>query len=762
MESLIAMPSLTVPSNIVARITSGRLLLRTLLAGGLLGTSLFASPSFGTESDSVGGAGPVSCEMAEDCFRSAIAVTKQKPTTPADRELQLGLKLERLRSVMERHPASLWAKRAGLLSGMLLAEREPALAIKFLRSAQRDFPVLEDYVRFWIGEALLKQGDAAQAAALFQSVPQAVPDTNLAGRIAYRTGEAWYQAGDCVSAAEWLNRATNQYEKDLAAPLALMRLADCYLREERFAEGGIFLKQIWIRYPSSPEARTAEARLKGNLGGEPWVPSADDRYARAHAYLGLALHAEAVEELRKFLTMAPQHPRRGEARLKLGISFVRLKAYEQAQETFRSLVGDGGAESDEAMVWLARVYLRQGQGDKLLELARSSSQSLSTEQRAAIQLFAGIWLEDESRFEEAIVRFRQIVKAGAPTPQRLEALWRIGWVQYRTNRYRDAIATLQEVVDAKDSEWEPQALYWMGRATEREHPDKAKDLYHRLCQRYVYTYYCQLSRQRVQIAPPSPVPIDGEPGQTLTLPLNKRREVEREPAYQRAIELKILGLDADAARELTALTDRYGRDQEVMLTLSTLLNEVGAYHQALRLARLHFREKLERSGGGVAPSLWSVAYPTGLMASIRAQGVKRVDPHLAAAIIREESQYDGRAISRVGAIGLMQVMPATANAVAHRWGLPAVGRDDLFDQETNIQIGVRYLEELIEQFSGNFIAAIGAYNAGPIVVQKWLAMNLGREADEFVELIPYQETRQYVKRVLRSYREYLRLGDRSP
>jgi soluble lytic murein transglycosylase len=170
---------------------------------------------------------------------------------------------------------------------------------------------------------------------------------------------------------------------------------------------------------------------------------------------------------------------------------------------------------------------------------------------------------------------------------------------------------------------------------------------------------------------------------------------------------------------------------------------------------------LERTGGIVDPSLWKVAYPTGLLPMIKSQGVSGVDPYLVAAIIREESQYDWQAVSRVGAIGLMQVMPGTANNVAQRLGLPPVSRDDLFDQETNIQIGVRYVEQLLEQFSGNVAFTIAAYNAGPIVVKSWIALHPGRNQDEFIELIPYQETRQYVKRVLRSYREYLRLDKAS-
>lgn len=108
----------------------------------------------------------------------------------------------------------------------------------------------------------------------------------------------------------------------------------------------------------------------------------------------------------------------------------------------------------------------------------------------------------------------------------------------------------------------------------------------------------------------------------------------------------------------------------------------------------------------------------------------------------------------------MQVMPATANAVAQQHRLPPVSREDLFDQEVNIRIGVRYVEQLLSQFSGNLVQTIAAYNAGPMVVRSWADTYDGRSEDEFVELIHYRETRQYVKRVLRSYKEYLRLDGR--
>ena len=236
------------------------------------------------------------------------------------------------------------------------------------------------------------------------------------------------------------------------------------------------------------------------------------------SYLGQSFHAEAIEELRKFLAADPQSPRRGEAKLKLGIAQVRLKQYDQARETFRALVKDGGTESREASVWLARVYLRQGQGDKLLDLARTmATSSLSAEQKGQITLFAGMWLEDQNRFDEAIIRYRQVAKVGEPVAQRAEARWRVGWVHYRMARYREVGDELRQLGDQRDNDFEPQALYWMGRAAELSQQPHARDVYAQLCQQYVYTYYCQLARERIDI--PLPEPPASEPI-SATVPMN--------------------------------------------------------------------------------------------------------------------------------------------------------------------------------------------------------------------------------------------------
>lgn len=725
-----------------------------VLSTGVIGSAAMTSNS--TE--------PESCEQPDICFQAA-AFPKERLGRALTKEQILSLKLERLQRVRERFPSTMWANRAALLSGILQIERNPAVANEFLRGAQRDFPVLDDYLRLWIAETMLNLGDAKQAAVMLESIPTAVPDSNILAKAAYKTGEAWYQASSCPEAMVWFSKAIALSEKEPNTAQAYLRQGACQLRDNKLAEGRESLRQLWVRFPYTLEAKEAGMLLASNLGGEGWTVQPAERLSRAQAYLGQAFHAEAIEELKKFLAADPNSPRRAEAKLKLGVAQVRLKQYDQARETFRALEKEGGSESHEASVWLARIYLRLGQGDKLLDAARAlPSANLSAEQKGQITLFAGIWLEDEKQFDEAIARYRHVARNGEPASQREEGQWRVGWVYYRTGRYREAAEALKTLVQQHEGDFEPQALYWMGRAAESIQQPEAQGHYRRLCQRFRYTYYCQLAQERIMPESRGETPdenpsINAESPQNgdPTQRANTRTDIEQQSAYRRAIELKMLGLDADAAREVGVLADRYAKDPDVLVGLSTLLNEVGAYHHALRLARAKFREQLERTGGAIAPALWNVAYPTGLLPVISMQGAKGVDPYLIAAIIREESQYDVKAVSRVGAIGLMQVMPATANNVARRVGLPEVGREDLFDQETNIRIGVRYVEQLLEQFSGNLAYTIAAYNAGPIAVGGWLTQYRGQSQEEFVELIPYQETRQYVKRVLRSYREYVRL-----
>jgi soluble lytic murein transglycosylase len=139
-----------------------------------------------------------------------------------------------------------------------------------------------------------------------------------------------------------------------------------------------------------------------------------------------------------------------------------------------------------------------------------------------------------------------------------------------------------------------------------------------------------------------------------------------------------------------------------------------------------------------------------------------LDPSFVAAVIREESSYDPKIISSAGARGLMQLMPDTARAVARESG-EAYNHDPaaLHEVRLNIRLGTRYLATLMQQF-GEPALAVAGYNAGPHRVVRWWGGRRGDDLEEWIEAIPFDETRAFVKRVLTSWEEYRRLAPKSP
>lgn len=131
-----------------------------------------------------------------------------------------------------------------------------------------------------------------------------------------------------------------------------------------------------------------------------------------------------------------------------------------------------------------------------------------------------------------------------------------------------------------------------------------------------------------------------------------------------------------------------------------------------------------------------------------------VDPFLLAAIVKVESRFDPYACSDMGAVGLMQVMPSTANWVAQQMGYSNFHVDLLYQPEVNLLIGSWYLSNLLKEFDGNPVAALAAYNAGRGNVNNWLRSGQWNGTKEDLKNIPFPETREYVKSVLRSYEIY--------
>jgi soluble lytic murein transglycosylase len=176
-----------------------------------------------------------------------------------------------------------------------------------------------------------------------------------------------------------------------------------------------------------------------------------------------------------------------------------------------------------------------------------------------------------------------------------------------------------------------------------------------------------------------------------------------------------------------------------------------AYRFALRLS-----DRLPVERWPAAPvAVLRLFYPPSYDRLVRAEAARAdLPPALALALIKQESGFDPRAVSRAGARGLMQLMPATATEQARKEGLRGFDPESLFDPAVNVRLGVAYLRDVLRRQDGNVTFALAQYNAGPVALARWQSRLQGRPLEEVAEEIGYAETREYVKRVSANYLTY--------
>jgi soluble lytic murein transglycosylase len=183
----------------------------------------------------------------------------------------------------------------------------------------------------------------------------------------------------------------------------------------------------------------------------------------------------------------------------------------------------------------------------------------------------------------------------------------------------------------------------------------------------------------------------------------------------------------------------------------------GEHHRAMRILRRHSRTAFARAGGLAGADLQEITYPLGALQRLESTAFDGLDPLFVGALIMAESDWNPQAFSRVGARGLMQLMPDTGRRLAKDLGVGLASDDQLFDPTLNLRLGVAYLNELRRHFDGSLPLVLASYNAGEDEVGKWWARRTGDDIEEFIANIPFRETRRYVQRVYVYYAEYQRI-----
>ena len=375
---------------------------------------------------------------------------------------------------------------------------------------------------------------------------------------------------------------------------------------------------------------------------------------------------------------------------------------------------------------------------------------------------------------------RDLVDNHLDSDLRSEALFRLFWSYWTDGKATQGLAVLDQLAAHPDPEGaeEERARYWRARVLLEPQPgqsDLAKaasreaargDLIW-LVQERPLTYHGLLARGRLgELDPARFQRLQAEEDQRLAAELHPRSALHagplsRDPHLLAAVELIRLGLNQEASRELTAVDRAPARaaldseaGQEPLTLLAELYARAGDFRDAHALVRTDLRALLRRPGSALSLRAASLAYPLAFREAIaRVAKSSSIPPDLLQALMREESALDPRALSSTGALGLTQVMPATARMLARKLKIKGYQTASLYDPEINIRIGGAYLGELYARFQHPALA-LASYNAGPGAVSGWMKARGTLQLDAWVEEIPLDETRGYVKRCLRSFAAY--------
>jgi soluble lytic murein transglycosylase len=719
-----------------------------------------------------------------------------KSALEAYRSGDAGLALLLARKLVEQYPGTSWYKRSLFVmeKALIQMDRESEADAAMLR-VTTDYPELADYAVFLLAEYHFSNARYGAAAALYQQVAERYPKSSLVARASYRRGMALLGDYAYGPAIEVFEKYLQDYPHSESAPDAGLGLARALIAEAQLEQAIRVYRDVWIQYSGAAVDQEIDQAFAELRGGGIEVPEStgDELYERGRNLYRLNQYDKAVEVFKKLLEKDPSLLNRSEVLFRIGVGLFNTGRRGESASVLEKMVRDYPADprAPEALYWLGKSYSKLGDWDRGTKTFQKILERFPESEWADDALFlSGNISREANDMKKALLFYGRLVQEYPESKFADSAIWWKAWSYYQAGDYRRAEQTLQELIDRYPRSFlVKQARYWQGRIAEKKgEPARAAAFYNRVLKKSPYTYYGHRASERLarlaggESVAAADVITDSMPGcgdgpcpddplsafdadEGPPVWTDETKQVLRaQPAFRKTLELMQVDMNKEAAQELTLLQDRVPRKRGMLLGLSKAFFDLGDYYHSLALVLRNYERYLEGPAGGAAEDLWLLAYPQGYWASILSYSrMYGQDPYFVAAIIREESQFSPEALSPAGARGLMQVMPATGDWVAQLIKLRGFDRGKLFESDTGVNIGTWYISHLMKRFKGDPLLVAAAYNAGPEAVTGWMSRNgYNGERDAFVEMIPFTETRGYVKKVLRNYAEYKRIYGKAP
>jgi soluble lytic murein transglycosylase len=637
----------------------------------------------------------------------------------------------------------------------LMDHRYPEAATNF-QKANVAGKTLDDYADFLAAQAEMEAGKLADAETLLNGFASKYPESIFVSRLPVMIANLSLQQNDPHTAL----RVLEEHAEDANASHADFQLALARAKQGTGSvdEAARIYRHIFLSFPLSNEGQQAKTQLA--IVGASAPLTLTERRSHADALYAGGRFSEAGDEYRALANDSALSESQEKHMLLVAAAACDLKSKRLSKEELDALP-DTPDESGARRMYLAVELARnRDDGNTQQSLVNQMEQRFPASPWLAEALYtSGNMYLLRKDFPQAIVYFGELASRFPTHRYAPSSHWKAAWLNYRLGNYSAAALLFDKQIALFAGGKEiPAALYWRGRlyADQEHQPAMAAAYYQTVSRAFEHYYYAEIARQRLTELGPV------DPADVAMLSNIHREEI---PALtddvpeddEHVIKARLLanaGLNEFIPEEIQAAdgSQQWGAFAEAEIYASD-----GETFRAMRVLKRALPFYASAPIDTIPMGCWKILFPQPYWDAIE-QGATRngLDPYMVASLIRQESEFNPGAISNANAWGLMQLLPSVGRSMAKEEGIRHFNDSELLNPETNIRLGTRYLKQTLDKFDGQAPYAFAAYNAGGSRVTDWEAIGKYHGMDEFVESIPFTETREYVQAILRNesiYRE---------
>ncbi|MEO5509153.1 MAG: transglycosylase SLT domain-containing protein [Longimicrobiales bacterium] len=611
-------------------------------------------------------------------------------------------------------------------------------AIAAYDRAAKLLPQIQDWIDIFAAAAAASKGDTTAVRIRLDST-----DGTLARDWGWRSRvRAKQNAGDMAGAAAAARYAATLLPSKASRAEAWLRVAEIRAKTGDTEDARRAYREAMT---VNPGTGSDAALALTALGGY----TARDQLLMGRVYLRNGNSARGIASLRAYTeqgNLGQEEQRR--LQLEVGRALFNAGRYEEAAVTLRAYAKSAMDETSaaDALYTAIRATYRLGNEEAARALVLHVISVYPGTKGAASAAFLYADLDhDDGNLDSATAHYRRTIEIAPASDEAGLARMRLAGISYASGNHAAALKEYESYLLAfPDGKRAQQAMYWSAQSLrETGQADSANKLLRTARRADPFTYYGDLAAEQLNAQFWS-VPLAKSPASDPAL------ELQVENALARVDLLKELGWNEAAATEMQRARTHFTGISNALYPFAEALNKRGFASSGIALGW-----DIRRRDGSWNKRLLRIIYPFPYQNLIVAEARDRgVDPYLAAGLIRQESMFNPRARSGAGAMGLMQVMPATGKILAKSLNIRKFQPVMLETPEVNIHIGMAYLKDQLSTWSNKPARFLAAYNAGPTRVERWRAFPEWSNDELFTERIPYEETRDYVKIVQHNARMY--------